>query len=300
MMKTIEIPPVEIQTITGDWLEQKGIGLDVLRLDKVHPVVSGNKSFKLKYYLQQAISQQKTTVATFGGAWSNHIVATAYACKMVSLASIGFIRGDELTELSSTLAAAKEYGMKLSFVSREEYRDKENIQAQHDHTDRYWIPEGGYGTIGAKGASEILASIDTEKYTHIIAGVGTGTMLAGLTESATIYQKVIGISCMKGNSSLQYQVAALLSDQSKHEQFEIIHDYHFGGFGKHVPFLIDFMNEIYTLYQLPLDIVYTSKTFFAVKDLIEKDFFSNGNYLLIIHSGGLQGNSSLGDKVLTF
>ena len=300
MMKTFEIPPVEIQTITGDWLAQKGIGLDVLRLDKIHPVVSGNKSFKLKYYLQQAISQQKTTVATFGGAWSNHIVATAYACKLMGLSSIGFIRGEELTELSATLAAAKECGMKLYFVSREEYRDKENIQALQGHTDRYWIPEGGYGILGAKGASEILASIDVEKYTHIIAAVGTGTMLAGLTKSATINQKVIGISCMKGNPSLQHQVAALLSDESKEGQFEIIHDYHFGGFGRHPPSLIAFMNDIYTLYQIPLDIVYTGKTFFAVKDLIEKDFFSNGNQLLIIHSGGLQGNSSLGDKVLTF
>ena len=289
---------VNIETIHAEWLTDKKVALDVLRLDKIHPVVSGNKWFKLKYYLQEAEAQKKTTIATFGGAWSNHIVAVAFACKEASLKSIGIIRGEQPRVLSHTLEKAVEYGMELHFVTREEYRIKEAVIQKLAYNNWYWINEGGYGEAGAKGASEILSGVDLWHYSHIIAAVGTGTMLAGLVLAATTKQKVIGISSMKGNLSLEQGILRLIDKQKTGAKFQVIHDYHFGGYGKHPTPLIDFINEVYAKHDLPLDIVYTGKTFFAIKDLTEKNFFEPRSKLLMIHSGGLQGNASLGDKLL--
>jgi len=289
---------INVQTIHADWLGRKGLALDILRLDKIHSVVSGNKWFKLKYYLQQTTAMHKTTVATFGGAWSNHIVAVAFACKEAGLKSIGIIRGEQPRVLSETIKNAVEYGMELHFVSREEYRKKESIIQKFADKNWYWINEGGYGLLGAKGASEILSTVDLSGYTHIAAAVGTGTMLAGLLLSAG-KQKVLGISCMKGNISLEKEILHL-TGQRPEASFQIMHDYHFGGYGKHPPRLIEFINEMYSEYQLPLDIIYTGKTFYAIKDLTKKDYFERGSCVLMIHSGGLQGNSSLPAKVLRF
>lgn len=290
---------IDVQTIHADWLSNKKVVLDVVRLDSIHSVVSGNKWFKLKYYLQQASALNKTTVATFGGAWSNHVVATAFASKEASLTSVGIIRGEQPVILSDTLKKAMEYGMKLHFVSRKEYREKERIIQTFADKNWYWINEGGYGLLGAKGASEILSTIDVSGYTHIVAAVGTGTMLAGLLLSG-VKQKVLGISCMKGNLSLEKEVLQLVPGQKPEVAFQIVHDYHFGGYGKHPSQLIEFINEIYLEYQLPLDIIYTGKTFYAIKDLTKKDFFEPGSRMLMIHSGGLQGNNSLPAQVLAF
>lgn len=291
---------IRVQTLRAEWLSDKKVALDVLRLDEIHPVISGNKWFKLKYYLQDAIALHKNTVATFGGPWSNHIAAVAFACKEAAIKSVGIIRGEQPAVLSETLKNAVEWGMELHFVSRDEYRKKELITQRLSDNNWYWINEGGYGLLGAKGASEIVSTVSLSLYTHIIAAVGTGTMLAGLVSATGNAQKVIGISSMKGNESLQKQVLHLTEEQKQAASFQIIHDYHFGGYGKHPSHLIDFINEIYSEHQLPLDIVYTGKTFYAIKDLTKKDFFEPGSRLLMIHSGGLQGNCSLHDKVLVF
>jgi len=291
---------IDVQIIDAEWLTDKQISLHVLRLDKIDPVVSGNKWFKLQYYLQEALALQKHTVATFGGAWSNHIVAAAFACKQAGVQSIGIIRGEKAGNLSATLKAAQEFGMELIFVSREEYRNKEQFISKYETNGWYWIPEGGYGVAGAKGASEILSIANNTGYSHIIAAVGTGTMLAGLILSATAEQHVIGVSSMKGNASLLTSINDLISTSDVSASFQLIHDYHFGGYGKHPEQLLDFINEVYHTHHLPLDIVYTGKTFFAIKDLVKKSFFKPGSRLLMIHSGGLQGNRSLPEKVLAF
>ena len=291
---------VNVETIPADWLTVKKVTLDILRLDKIHNIVSGNKWFKLKYYLQDASATNKSTVATFGGAWSNHIIAVAYACKEYNFKSVGIILGEKPAILSDTLKKAMQYGMELCFVSREEYRDKKRIIQKFANNDWYWINEGGYGKLGAIGASEILATVDTSIYTHIIASVGTGTMLAGLILSAQKKQQVVGISSMKGNAALEKEIMHLLDGKPPEVTFHLFHNYHFGGYGKHPASLIDFINEVYLKYHLPLDIVYTGKTFFAIKDLTEKDFFIPGSRLLMIHSGGLQGNASVPRKVLAF
>ena len=278
----------------------KEIGVDILRLDLLHPVVSGNKWFKLQYYLQDAINTGKTTIASFGGAYSNHLVATAFAAKEAGLESVGYIRGESSTPLSPTLLDAKKYGMKLVFVDRDRYRRKAEMIQEINDSSLYWIMEGGYGILGAKGASDILLQTDTTSYTHILCSVGTGTMMAGLVKSAHAHQQVIGISALKNNSALIDDVRALLNNDESKKQFSILHDYHFGGYAKHPENLLRFMQQTWLAEHLPTDIVYTSKLLFAVKDLVGKGHFTPGSRILLIHSGGLQGNNSLPPNTLSF
>ena len=276
------------------------ISTDILRLDLLHPVVSGNKWFKLQYYLQEALDTDKNTVASFGGAYSNHIVAMAFAAKEMGLQSIGVIRGEAATTLSPTLLQAKEYGMELRFVDRERYRNKEKMIQEWNDSGLYWINEGGYGPIGAKGAADILTILDTSPYTHILCAVGTGTMMAGLIKTARPRQEVVGISVLKNHIALEDKIRCLLGPAEKQRSFSLLHDYHFGGYAKHPPGLIAFMRDTWLTEKVPTDIVYTSKLLFAVKDLIEKNYFPPGSKLLLVHSGGLQGNKSLEPDRLPF
>lgn len=300
--KTIPLDPGLITTehIEAEWLFKNEVSLDVLRLDKIDPVISGNKWFKLKYYVEDALQHKKPYIATFGGPWSNHIIATAAASQQAGLKSIGIIRGEKTTELSYTLSEAIKYGMEMHFASREQYRRKEEIIQTLAKSNVYWVDEGGYGTLGAKGAAEILKSVELSNYSYIVAAVGTGTMLAGLIKACTKNQKVIGISSMKGNYALNQQIEKLLENEATEASFDIKHEYHFGGYGKHPEMLIQFINRIYHYHSLPLDIVYTGKTLFAIKDMAEKKLFTPGSKILMIHSGGLQGNKSLHAKVLAF
>lgn len=285
------------QHINADWLTQKNVLLDVLRLDAIHKTINGNKWFKLKYYIDDAKKKNIKTIATFGGAYSNHIVATAFICKLMGLKSIGIIRGEEAQKLSHTLIAAKNYGMHLVFVKRGAYKDfDKNI-----FTNVYWISEGGYGQKGVQGVREIFEFIqDKESYTHIICAVGTGTTFAGIIKVANSQQKVIGISVMKNNFSLESDILDLLNEDDKQKKFCVTHDYHFGGYAKHTKELLSFMNETWQIYQLPTDFVYTAKTFFAVKNMIEKELIPCSSHVLMLHTGGLQGNLSLPPHALQF
>ena len=273
----------------------------VLRLDEIHPVISGNKWFKLQPYLAGALQQHKKAVLTFGGAWSNHIVATAAACAENGLVSIGIIRGEQPAVLSQTLLQAQQYGMQLFFVSRTDYKMKVIPGAAYGvlkKWDVYVVPEGGYGVNGMRGSMSILKSLDTKPFSHVIAAVGTGTMLAGLINSAQPQQKIIGISVLKNNFSIETAVRNLLPDEKN--DFRIIHDFHFGGYAKHMPELLQFMNTWYQQTGIPTDFVYTAKTFFAADQLISRNYFPAGSSVLLIHSGGLQGNRSLPARTLVF
>src|SRR6202165_1931849 len=180
--------------------------VSVLRLDLVHPVVSGNKWFKLHAYLEAAARERKKTIVTFGGAFSNHILATAAAAREAGFRSIGIIRGEAPATLSPTLQDARREGMELHFVSRSGYRAQQVPQAvwdHHDPADLYLIHEGGYGQPGAAGAGAILQYVPPGAYDHIIAAVGTGTMLAGLVAASAAQQSVTGIPVMKNNFALQ-------------------------------------------------------------------------------------------------
>ena len=294
------IKPMRIQTIETDWLHEQNIILHVLRLDEIHAVVSGNKWFKLHYYLQEAKEKGFTTIATFGGAYSNHIVATAFACNEIGMQSIGIIRGEKPQTLSHTLFAAQTYGMQLRFVSRENYKDKEAIKALF--ANAYWINEGGYGSLGATGAANIAKHVaGYENYTHIVCATGTGTTLAGLIQSALPHQTIIGVSALKNNMSIQDEVNNLLSVADRKKRYVIFPDYHFGGYAKYTPLLLKFMNELWAKHSVPLDFVYTAKALYGLVDLIRnKKITPSGSRILFIHTGGLQGNLSLPEKVLAF
>jgi 1-aminocyclopropane-1-carboxylate deaminase len=300
MMKdSMHFDKIITQTIDSEWLHKNNAQLSVLRVDAMHAIVSGNKWFKLKYYLSEAIAANAAAIGSFGGAYSNHIVAVAYACKTAGIKSIGIIRGEQPPVLSDTLQDAKDYGMELHFVSRAAYRDIQSIQQHFDNV--YWINEGGYGTNGARGAADILSfAKEKEVYTHIVCAVGTGTMMAGIVQSATPLQHIIGVSAMKGNFALHEKVKHLLNEGDSNKNFNIIHDYHFGGYAKYPQDLLDFMNEIWLQHQIPADIVYTAKTLYAIKQMILNNTIPAGSNVLMIHSGGLQGNRSLPHNTLLF
>jgi 1-aminocyclopropane-1-carboxylate deaminase len=276
--------------------------VDVLRLDTIHPVISGNKWYKLRYYLEEAILQNKKAVLTFGGAFSNHIVATAAACQAYGLQSIGIIRGEQPEQPSHTLQLANELGMHLVYLSRTLYKQKlipEDAFKNQGKKDTYIINEGGYGLLGSIGAMRILEECDARNYSHIVAAVGTATTLAGLTRSALPHQKIIGISVLKNNFSIGEEAEKLIPNEKK-ECYSIIHDYHFGGYAKANPELFLFMNQFFDETTIPTDFVYTGKLFYAVEHLIKQNYFPRGANILVIHSGGLQGNASLPNGKLIF
>jgi 1-aminocyclopropane-1-carboxylate deaminase len=302
MLNAQSIKTQDIRVDPVHFLSKFRTTVDVLRLDLVHAVISGNKWFKLKEYLKEAQTLNKKLLLTFGGAYSNHLVATALAASLHGFESIGIVRGEKPAILSHTLSEAINYGMNVYFISREDFRQRKippEIIHQYNKDDFYIIDEGGYGAMGVNGAKEILQHTNTSVYTHIMVAVGTGTTAAGLIESSSQHQIVLGVSSLKNNYSLQGSIEKFISEENKN-RLTLIHDYHFGGYAKFTKPLIDCMNEWYRLAGIPSDFVYTGKLFFAVKDMLEKNYFSPKSKILIIHSGGLQGNQSLPNGTLIF
>lgn len=293
---------VEIDKIENDLTTEKGISLSMLRLDRTDPQISGNKFFKLYYFLQEAISKQQKII-TFGGAYSNHLAATAKACKILEIECIGIVRGEAPKELSHTLLFCKAQGMHLEFICREEYRRKGDEDFQTELTDKFGahilIPEGGYSKQGCDGAAIIAGFYRDGSFTHICSSVGTGTTLAGLINRALPSQKIIGFSALKGSTDLEKKIHFLI-DPSLHKNYTLLDDYHFGGYAKKTPSLISFMNNFYEAFAIPTDFVYTGKMMFGVFDLIRKQYFPSGSNILCIHTGGLQGNLSLPGGTLNF
>ena len=284
-----------ITTETVPFLSQNGVNVHVLRMDKIHPVISGNKWFKLKFHLQKAIEGRYKAIVTFGGAFSNHIVASAAACAIYKIPSIGIIRGEEPSSYSHTLLKAQQYGMRLHFLSRADYKLKTapSIFATDDY---YIIPEGGYSREGTHGAATI--PYDKTAFDYILCAVGTGTMMAGLMNGKADQATVLGFSALKNHLLLEKEVQGLLIN--KDQPVAINHDYHFGGYAKQKPSLLQFMNGLFAATGIPTDFVYTGKLFYAVHDLIHQNYFPTGSRLLLVHSGGLQGNLSLRKGTLIF
>jgi len=291
---TLTLDPITIDTLTS--YSSSTIESSILRLDKLHPVVSGNKWFKLRYYIDEAISQSCSTLASFGGPYSNHLVALAYAANENNVKSIGYVRATKEDAITPSLLEAQTFGMQLEFVGRTHFQEiknellKANQQTNIDKGSIYFIDEGGYGTIGAKGAATIL-NADCKDYTTIIAAVGTGTMLAGLINAAEAHQQVIGIPVLKNEASIEAEIKTLLKDSTK--PFTLLHNFHQGGYAKTNPALIAFMNQLWATEKIPTDIVYTGKLLMAVDSLLKENYFKEGSKILVIHSGGLQGNRSL-------
>ena len=293
--------PVEI--LQDELFEQKNISVSVLRLDKIHPIVSGNKLFKLHYFLQEAILSTHKTIITFGGAYSNHLVATAFACQAYQLKSIGVVRGEKPAQLSATLQQCIDYGMQLKFISREDYGKKveDNFieELKKEFGQCIIIPEGGYDTLGTNGAALIYKLIKENNYTHICTATGTATTLAGLLQGAG-NQKIIGVPVLKGMADIEERINFLCNNGFKKKHLVIFNNYHFGGYAKTTPELINFMNYLWQQHHLPTDFVYTAKLFFAIWDKVKNNYFNTDSKILCLHTGGLQGNYSLPKGTLLF
>ena len=288
---------INIQAVPSFCL--KDIQLAVLRLDELHPIVSGNKWFKLKYYLQQAQEENADTIASFGGPYSNHLVALAFAAKKYNLQSVGYVRSNEEEPITPTLLEAKQYGMHLKFLGRNNFQSlKTELFENNVTSNTYFVDEGGYGTLGAKGAATILSNEKTNSYSHIICAVGTGTMMAGLINAAKPHQHVIGIPVLKNEATIRNEITQLMTN--KETPFTLLHDFHLGGYAKTNQAQFDFMNLLWATEKIPTDMVYTSKLFMAVKSLLANNYFSPTAKILMIHSGGLQGNRSLPAGTLLF
>jgi 1-aminocyclopropane-1-carboxylate deaminase len=294
---SIRLDTISIDPITS--FSSTTIESSILRLDKLHPIVSGNKWFKLRYYIEDAMAHNASTIASFGGPYSNHLVALAFAAKENNLKSIGYVRATKEDTLTPSLQEALAYGMQLEFMGRTHFQAIKNdlLKANNKENAVYFIDEGGYGELGAKGAATILNEY-CKDYTTIIAAVGTGTMLAGLIQAAAPHQNIIGIPVLKNEKSIESEIKTLLKDSTK--QFTLLHNFHQGGYAKTNPALIAFMNQLWETEKIPSDIVYTGKLLYAVDSLIKENYFKEGSKILVIHSGGLQGNRSLPSGTLVY
>jgi 1-aminocyclopropane-1-carboxylate deaminase/D-cysteine desulfhydrase-like pyridoxal-dependent ACC family enzyme len=294
---------IETEVLHSSFFNDKNITLSVLRLDKTHPIISGNKLFKLHYFLEKAILSAHNTIITFGGAYSNHLAATAYACKIAGLKSIGIVRGEQPITLSHTLQQCLKDAMQLKFISREMYDKKDNNTFLQQIVEEFGkstvIPEGGYHPLGAKGASLIMDLLP-KNVTHICCSLGTATTIAGLMLNNKKAIKIIGVPSLKGMTDLESRISFLTENKIDSKQLQVLPDYHFGGYAKKTPELISFMNELYNQYRLKTDFVYTAKMFFAIFDQVNKNVFNPGSNVVCLHTGGLQGNHSLPTGTLFF
>ena len=275
----------------------------VLRLDLLHPVISGNKPFKLSGYLNEAGKAGHSGIVTFGGAWSNHIHATAYATREMGLASIGIIRGARPATLSPTLLDAEQAGMVLRFVSRSEYRALRMLtkeQLEREFPESTVVPEGGTGETGMLGASGIMDLIPKNAFDWIVCACGTGTTLAGLVSAGDAHQRFLGISVLKGHTGLESDINNMLKCKSQNIRYEVIDRFHGGGYAKYDDELINFMIAFHARTGIPTDIIYTGKLMRAIEGLAGEGYFPADARVLAIHSGGLQGNRSLSPGRLPF
>ncbi|MEM7548133.1 MAG: pyridoxal-phosphate dependent enzyme [Bacteroidota bacterium] len=291
MNKNELLLPSPLQKITLDVTESRNIDLFVKRDDLIHPSLGGNKWRKLRYNIEKAKKLGKNMLLTFGGAFSNHIYSTAAAGSMFAFKTIGLIRGEEYLPLNPTLSFCKDQGMEIIYISREEYR-KKNDQAYIEelskkYPDAYIVPEGGTNKLAIKGSSEILDEIETD-FDYICCAVGTGGTMAGLIKVAKPNQKVLGFSALKSGSFLNYEIKKLIP-LSKNSNWRVVTEYHFGGYAKWTTELTDFINQFYKLTRIKLDPIYTSKMFYGILDLIERGIISPNSKIVAIHSGGLQG-----------
>ena len=266
------------------------VQLTVKRLDLIHPQISGNKFFKLKYNLLEAKQQNLNQVLTFGGAYSNHIAATAYAAHYFGFQSIGIIRGEELAKqaFNPTLQTAQDFGMQLHFVSRAEYRLRHELEYLQQLKQRYpntWIiPEGGTNQLAIQGTKEILSADDRENYDVICCAVGTGGTIAGIIESSSDQQHILGFSALKGDF-LKHDI----QQWTNKTNWSLTDEYCCGGYAKTNSELLQFMQQFEQQYAVSLEQIYTAKMMMGLFDLIQQGNFPVNTRILAIHTGGLQG-----------
>lgn len=275
------------------------VSLFIKREDLLHPEISGNKYRKLKYNLERAQQENHHTLLTFGGAFSNHLLATAAAGKEYGFRTIGLVRGEELavtSALNPTLKKAQDYGMQLHFVDRNTYRNKNQPDFINSLSatwgNFYLLPEGGTNEWAVKGCEEILTPQDTI-FDYICVSVGTGGTLAGIANSASKHQQVLGFSALKGDF-----LKTEISRWTKHTNWQLTDAYALGGYAKTTDQLIAFMNYFKEKTDIPLDPIYTGKMMFGLVDLIQQGKFPKNSRILAVHTGGLQGIEGMNRKLI--
>jgi len=297
--------PSPIQEIKHSLFVEKKLRVFIKREDLIHPEIGGNKWRKLKYNLQLAKDHGKDLLLTFGGAYSNHIYSVSSAAKYYGMESIGLIRGEKTFPLNPTLTFVQNKGMELVFIDRTTYRKKEEpefIEALQDKygANVYIIPEGGTNQLALEGCAEIMEELQTQldfPPDYVIVPCGTGGTLAGLIKGGKDRYRFLGISVLRGNF-LEEEIRGLLEEAGISDlgSWSVNSDFHFGGYAKFTPELIDFIHYFYRQYSLPSDPVYTGKMFFGVMEMIKADSFLRGSNLLIIHTGGLQGIAGFNER----
>ncbi len=283
--------PTPLEKISHPLLDEKEITLYVKRDDLIHPEIMGNKWRKLKYNLVEIKKEGLAGVVTMGGAYSNHIAATAALACENHLSAVGIIRGEELNEESNpTLSKANKNGMRFEFVDRTTYKRFRDHPGhlKEKYPKLYFLPEGGTNELAIKGCEEIIDEIDID-FDLLITPIGTGGTFAGLLKASKDHQKIIGVSSLRGNF-IHVEIQNLLEKhQINRTNYQIIDSYHFGGYGKTSSALIDFINWFKENHDISLDPIYTGKAFFAVWDMIKSDKFEKNLKIVILHTGGLQG-----------
>ncbi len=298
-MELFETSKSILQEIQLDRVKFPNVRLLVKRDDLIHSEVSGNKWRKLKYNIELVNHQKKDGILTFGGAYSNHLLAVAAACKLAGLKSIGVVRGEELTSDSNeNLKRCAELGMELLFVSRESYDERNEKSCQEgwkeSHPSYLLVPEGGSNYYGLVGCQEICKELPVEM-DHLFVAQGTTTtscgLLVGLGENTTLHV----VPVLKGfdaKAEMRKQLFPFLIDEEtiteQLDRVEVHPEFHFGGYGKWNQELIDFISDCKTEYDLPLDKIYTGKAFYALMDWLEKQQFQTPQTIVFLHTGGLQ------------
>ncbi|MDZ7606022.1 MAG: pyridoxal-phosphate dependent enzyme [Cyclobacteriaceae bacterium] len=297
-MEYVQTPVVQIEE---ERFNEYGIELFLKREDLTDPIISGNKYRKLLYNLEAAREAGHTTLLTFGGAYSNHIHATAYAGYKFGFNTIGVIRGEESLPLNPTLTDAAAYGMEFYYISRTAYREKYQSELLQHFQDRfgefYLVPEGGSNALAVKGCAQIL-SVDEKNFDYYCCACGTGGTISGIVASLEGEKEVIGFPALKNGSFLMKDIEKLLEQYSerKYDNYHLNTDYHFGGYAKWDLQLISFINRFYQKHHIGLDPVYTGKLLFGIYDLAERGFFRRESKILAIHTGGLQGIRGFNDR----
>ncbi|MFC4097687.1 1-aminocyclopropane-1-carboxylate deaminase/D-cysteine desulfhydrase [Euzebyella saccharophila] len=279
-------------------LKKAKVSLWIKREDLLHPQISGNKYRKLKYNILEAQKKRVKRLLTFGGAFSNHIAATAYAGKLYGLSTVGVIRGEELASSwreNPTLMQAYENGMEFKFVSRQQFRLKNEPEfiekLKSEFGAFYLLPEGGTNPLAIKGCEEIISDADRD-YDYICVAVGTGGTISGMSNAAFSHQKVLGFPALKGNF-LQEDICKF----APRENWKLIENYHFGGYAKVDENLVNFINDFKKETEIPLDPIYTGKMMYGILDMVNKGFFRENSRILAVHTGGLQGIKGMNENL---
>lgn len=294
------LAPLTIDPLCYAWFESKDVQVDILRCDQLHPIISGNKWFKLKYNLAQAQRDGCTELLSFGGAWSNHLHALACLGHLLGIKTVGKVRGDELdAAANSMLAEARQFGMELEFVDRRRYRDYRSDTTALSASHRWIIPEGGDNELGILGAGSLVMQSDLlqRNYSHVVVAVGTGCTFAGLRMTLPESVTLVGVAALKG-AWVQREMLRRMHSYPK-QGWYLDSDHHFGGFGRVDPALLSFIAEFGDNTGLALDPIYTGKAMIALRDLIVDSVIPCGSRVLFVHSGGLQGRRGYPSNTLS-